>query len=203
MKPSKTVDLSVMWANGKKLPEKVPFSECLATNFFQHPGRVSGFYGFHGRGKGLQYCAFKADELGLKFLPITLSVKLEKEISARMITFKTLPDVDMFNVARASREVIDFMAEFWYSRLQEKGWSDSDLAKVNWRLTEKFMHEDESLVTELLALPAFSHLRLFVYPAMPQSNPGVIAAPISLGVTKQGFIESAVSPMYPDMEVVF
>jgi len=201
MKPSKTVELSVMWANGSKLPEKISVDECKTTNFFQHSERISGFYGFHARGKGLQYCALDADTHGNKFFPVTLSVRLEKDISARMVTPTTLADVDMFNAARASRELIDSIAEFWYDRLTEKGWTESQLSKIDWRLTEKFMPTDESLVDELLEKPAFSHLRLFVYPALPITKPGAILTPISYGVTRKEYLVSATSPMYPDMEI--
>lgn len=201
MKPLKTVDLSVMWANGPKLPDRVALADCKATNFFTHEGWLSGFYGFHARGLGLQYCAMEADSRRAKIIPVTLSIRLEREISSRMVTMEVLRDVDMLNVARASRALINVMAEFWYARLKEKGWNDQYLANINWRLTEKFMHMDESLVTELLALPEFNHLRLFVYPAIPVLNPGMITTPISLGVTKSEFVVSAMSPMFPSMPV--
>lgn len=201
MKPSKTVDLSVMWTGAGKMPQEIGFSQCVASGFRQQDGFFSGFYGFHARGKGLQYCALDADSRGLKFLPVTVSVRLEKGISARMVTPSTLNDVDMFNVARASRELIDHMAEFWYSRLLEKGMSAANLESINWRLAEKFMPVDESLVGELLAQPEFSHLRLFIYPAMPIARSNLITTPISVGVTKSEFICQVSSPMKRDLLV--
>lgn len=201
MKPSKIVDLSVMWAASTEIPSEVSVYECKPTNFMDHPGYVAGFYGFHARGKGLQYCALEAESRRTKFFPVTISVKLEKDISARMVTPETLPSVDMFNVARASRELIDQIAEFWYDRLTDKGWTEAQLDEINWRLTEKFMHVDESLVVELLARPEFQHLRLFVYPGMPQAHSGVVSAPISIGLTKPEFITEASSPMFPDIPI--
>lgn len=205
MKPSKSVDLSVMWANGSFLPQKIEVSECNPHNFYQPPGFVTGFYGFHARGKGMQYCVSEADAQNNKCVPVTLSVKLEKEISSRMVTPEMLKDVDFFNVARASRELIDMIAEFWYDRMSDRLKDDRHrsvvLRGINWKLTEQFMHKDESIVTDLLALPEFAHLRLFVYPAMPVKSSPIILAPISMGVTKKEFISSAVSPMFPNIEI--
>lgn len=203
MKPSRVVDLSVMWSNETKKPEKIRVFDCPIPNFQQHFEKVSGFYGFHAKGKGLQYCTLEAEERKHIFVPVTLSVHLECDISTHMVTPETLQDFDMLNVARASRALIDQMAAFWYSRLEEKGWTDAQLNAINFRLCEKFMPADESLVTELLKLPAFKHLNLFVYPALPLPGKprGFLNTPISVGVANPKCIKHAFSPMYPDLEI--
>ena len=147
----------------------------------------------------MQYCVFDADARKSAFAPVTISVALEFPISTKMLTLDTLKDVDMLNTARASRGLLNFITDFWYARLEEKGWSEQDLSKLNWGLVESFMPADESLVIEFLALPEMSHLRLFVYPAMPLINPAFLKHPISLGITKLKYIVAAESPMYPNL----
>lgn len=159
-------------ADSPKPPEVMHLADCSPVCVKPVAGYVQGFYGFQGKQQGMAAGGRYIQLQGRRPLAVSFEVKLARPIPRENTTLKNLADTDFVNLMRASRETIDFLADFWYDGLKTSGMSEKELSEIDWQYPSRFIGAGEFLLPKLLDQPTWAHLKLLAYPAKPQIASG-------------------------------
>lgn len=210
------IELLTFWI-GSKVESSIPLSECAIPDFVRQPGRITGFYGYSHKGNGSRFVygfvereSAKAKSAPKVIVPVIVDVHLEHDIKAEKITPENLVsgEYDFANTERCDRDVINDLYAFWL-RYLAKGRFKGNLEglkrlRATWPPIPRaadFISADETAVSALLDTPPYNNLRLFVYPARPQTSSD--PRPWFLvGTTLPDNIVDARSPGFPGITIL-
>lgn len=200
MARSSSIDLSTLYCSNSpaRADSQIKLSECslmcvdpiLSANFTQ------GFYGFQGK-EGLSIAGKVAIGNGMNPYPVTIQTVLKAPPLRANATIENLKESQFLNMMRSARSLIDFLAEFWYTKLSESGFTKAQLDDIDWAYPSRFVQFGERFIVDLMELPEFSHLKILVYPATTKD--GLM---LPTGVIRKQDIGAAFLQYAPDQKVI-
>lgn len=167
----------------------VRLDECFLPDIQQQPGLYAGYYGFHAQ-NALSFATQYADLHGIRTRTVVLSIRLSTPVLS-IVRPETLADAEFIHFTRMSEKLVSQIGDFWRDKMRETGrWKVSELDALNWKHVECFMPLYADPVAELLNEPEFRHIKVFVYPARPQTMK-TSHSWFAVGVARPENIESA------------
>ncbi len=200
MARSSSIDLSTLHCATVpvRTDSQIKLSDCSLMCVEPIPSAyfAQGFYGFQGK-EGLSIAGKAAISNGMNPYPVTIQTALEAPPLRANATRENLKESQFLNMMRSARSLIDFLAEFWYAKLSESGFTKAQLSDIDWAYPSRFVRFGERFIVDLLELPEFSHLKIVVYPAATKD--GLV---LPTGVIRKQDIGEAFLQYAPDQKVI-
>lgn len=164
-------------------------------------GYVTGLSG-HQRMQSMMQAREYADAKRREMIVVDLLVNFEQPLYPKVLPPEELPNHDVLNLFRASKELVAHIAAHW------KVWVEKDegvhgLTKYEWSRPTDFVARRTDLLPRLLALPEFRHINVITHPAIASYHTQpVTATSFKVKYVTEENIGRASARFHPDIEVV-
>lgn len=170
-------------------PSDVSIDDCSVICTKLIPPMIQGYYGTQGK-SGCAAAGQTTIINGQTPHLVTIAVDLELPLPKETARPSNLSNTQFVNVMRASRDMIDFLADFWHAGLKKKG-LDAQLATMDWSVPSRFIPGHEDLIVDLMNLPEWRHVKVVVYPSAPKTGLHVPVSWFMTGAVRREDISSA------------
>jgi hypothetical protein len=201
MARSPSIDLSTIYCSKEQLNSKmrIHIEECSTYCVTPIPGYIQGFYGFQGK-HGLSIAGKAAINRGENPIAVLMQTKLAAPPLRTNATLESIKENEFVNLMRSSRELNNYLADFWYTQFEIDGKSKEELSKIDWSYPSRFMRGAEHYIPRLLAHPDWKNIKIFVYPAEPTVKVQGVEL-LTVGLIKKENIGKAFLMYSPDTPV--
>ncbi|MGN5477658.1 hypothetical protein ACTMU2_14225 [Cupriavidus basilensis] len=186
----------VLFFKKAAIPDKIRIRDYSMPLVNRIPGFISGLSGQSGL-VGMMHARKYADEKKLEMIVVDLSVEVEKPLYPKVLKPEDLPNVDLLNLIRSSKELMHGIAEHWLDWISEEGRRGVGYSSLK---EAELIARRPDFIPRLLRLPAFSHVHVVTHPAMTAFHTLPLTATSFPSDYKR--IVSGSARLHPHIEVV-
>nr|WP_280971211.1 hypothetical protein [Cupriavidus gilardii]WDE72575.1 hypothetical protein [Cupriavidus gilardii] len=195
-KKGASIDVAVvLFFKKSEIPDQIPIRDCSMPILHHIPGFITGLSGQSSL-VGMMHARKYADEKKREMIVVDLTVEVTKPLYPKILGIDQLENVDLLNLNRTSRELIQIIGEHWHEWLSE----DSKRGDPRNPKEAEMIARRPDLLPRLLRLPAFSHVKVVTHPVMTQFHTLPLTATSFPSDYKR--IVSARARLHPDIEIV-
>jgi len=188
----------VLFFKPKEIPSKVRIRDFTMPLANKIPGFITGLSGQQGL-LGMMHARAYADAKHLEMIVVDLFVELDLPLYPKVLKSEDLPNVDLLNLNRTSKDLIEWIGDKWKTWILADSSSGSAPGYDFMKVTD-FVARRPEYLPRLLREPAFKHLHLVTHPVITAFHPTPLTATsLPLNYPK---IKSATARLHPDIEVV-
>lgn len=186
----------VLFFKKAAIPDQIRIRDFSMPLINRIPGFISGLSGQSGL-VGMMHARKYADEKKLEMIVVDLSVEVEKPLYPKVLKPEDLPNVDLLNLIRSSKELMQGIREDWLEWLSEEGRRGMDYSALK---EGELIARRPDLIPRLLRSPGFTHVHVVTHPAMTPFHTLPLTATSFPSDYKK--IVSANARLHPHIEVV-
>jgi hypothetical protein len=162
------------------------------------PGFVTGLSG-HNRLNGMMFAGQHAREHNLELVAVDMLVGFQMPLCPTVMSSDALPNHDVLNMSRISKEMTKRLAAYWRQWIVEAEGPSAE-HKYDWSLPASFVAREPKYISRLLECEEFRHIQVVTHPVATAFSAGaLLATSVRTGYPR---INQANSRFHPAMEVV-
>lgn len=188
----------VLFFKPKEMPSKIRIRDFTMPLANRIPGFITGLSGQQGL-LGMMHARKYADEKRMEMIVVDLFVELDLPLYPKVLKPEDLPNVDLLNLNRSSKDLIEGIGAKW------KKWisADSDggvAAGYDFTKVADFVARRPEYLPRLLRETDFKHVHVVTHPVVTAFH----ATPLTATSLPAGYakIKSANARLHPDIEIV-